>query len=145
MKKGRLVLITLTLCLVTSCHYSNKALDSAYGLMQERPDSALVILQQWQRNNPHPSKGNEARHALLLSMALDKNYIDLQSDSIIDKAVRYYAPRKGRERMLAYYYQGRILQNRSPRIAHSKDAAATRGTVVEYPPDRRAGPRARYQ
>lgn len=111
MMKGRLVLITLTMCLVTSCHYSNKALDSAYGLMQERPDSALVILQQWQRDNPHPSKRNEARHALLLSMALDKNYIDLQSDSIIDKAVRYYAPRKGRERMLAYYYQGRFFLN----------------------------------
>ena len=112
MKNGILALVTLTACLMTSCHFSDKELDRADGLMQEKPDSALVILQQWQRDNPHPSKRNEARHALLLSMALDKNYIDLQSDSIIDKAVRYYAPRKGRERMLAYYYQGRIFQNR---------------------------------
>lgn len=111
MKKGILAIITLTACLMTSCYVSNQELDKADGLMQERPDSALVLLQQWQRDNPHPSKRDEARHALLLSMALDKNYIDLQSDSIIDKAVRYYASRKGRERMLAYYYQGRIFQN----------------------------------
>ena len=32
----------------------------------------------------------EAKYALLLSQALDKNYIDLQSDSIIAPAVRYY-------------------------------------------------------
>lgn len=112
MKKRILALITLTAGLMTSCHFSNKGLDRADGLMQEMPDSALVLLQQWQRDNPHPSRRDEARHALLLSMALDKNYIDLQSDSIIDKAVSYYAPRKGRERMLAYYYQGRIFQNR---------------------------------
>lgn len=111
MKNGILALVTLTACLMTSCHFSNKALDRADGLMQEKPDSALVLLQQWQRDNPHPSKRNEARHALLLSMALDKNYIDLQSDSIIDKAVRFYASREGRERMLAYYYQGRIFLN----------------------------------
>lgn len=111
MKNGILALITLTACIMTSCHFSNKELDKADGLMQEMPDSALVLLQQWQRDNPHPSKRDEARHALLLSMALDKNYIDLQSDSIIDKAVRYYALRKGRERMLAYYYQSRISQN----------------------------------
>lgn len=111
MKTRLLVLITLITGIATSCHFSNKALDRADGLMQERPDSALVLLQQWQRENPHPSKREDARHALLLSMALDKNYIDLQSDSIIDKAVRYYASRKGRERMLAYYYQGRVFCN----------------------------------
>lgn len=133
MKNGTLALVTLTACLMTSCHFSNKELDKADGLMQEKPDSALVLLQQWQRDNPHPSKRNEARHALLLSMALDKNYIDLQSDSIIDKAVRYYAPRKGRERMLAYYYQGRIFQNRKSYSAAivSIEKAEKDATVLE--------------
>jgi len=112
MKTSILVLITLMTSIITCCHSSDKALDRADALMQERPDSALVLLRQWQQDNPHPAKRDEARHALLLSMALDKNYIDLQSDSIIDKAVRYYAPRKSRERMLAYYYLGRVFLNR---------------------------------
>ena len=54
----------------------------------------------------------EAKYALLLSQALDKNYIDLQSDSIIAPAVRYYENHgTPDERMKAFYYRGRISMN----------------------------------
>ena len=53
----------------------------------------------------------KAKYALLYSMALDKNYIDLQSDSIIAPAIKYYE-RHGshEERFLCYYYRARIYE-----------------------------------
>ena len=58
------------------------------------------------------TRGAKARHALLYSQALDKNWIDLSTDSIIKPAVRYYA-RHGSpdDRLKAQYYLGRIYQN----------------------------------
>ena len=48
----------------------------------------------------------------LLSQALDKNYIDLQSDSIIAPAVRYYENHgTPDERLKVFYYRGRISMN----------------------------------
>ena len=58
------------------------------------------------------SKELEAKYALLLSQALDKNYIDLQSDSIIAPAVRYYENHgTPDERLLTHYYRGVIYLN----------------------------------
>ena len=86
-------------------------LDHAEACIQEHPDSALTILEgipQGSIKNP----GSRAKYALLYSMALDKNYIDVKSDSIISPAVRWYE-RFGskRERMLAYYYAGKVEFN----------------------------------
>lgn len=86
-------------------------LQSAEGIMNERPDSALVILQGIDTSELGTKKLT-AWHALLLSQALDKNYIDLQSDSIIGPAVRYYGNTHDHERLFkAYYYLGRIYFN----------------------------------
>lgn len=55
---------------------------------------------------------HRARRALLYSRALDRNFVDLQSDSLIRPAVEYY--RTGGElryRMMSNYYLGRVLQN----------------------------------
>jgi tetratricopeptide (TPR) repeat protein len=56
---------------------------------------------------------------LLYSAALDKNRIDICSDSIIHPAIAYYI-RKGsdRERSMTYYYTGRICEN-----AHDSEKA----------------------
>ena len=50
--------------------------------MEARPGSALAVLEGIDKSELN-SKELEAKHALLLSQALDKNYIDLQSDSIM--------------------------------------------------------------
>ncbi|MGM9764169.1 MAG: hypothetical protein ACI3ZQ_09145 [Candidatus Cryptobacteroides sp.] len=57
-------------------------------------------------------KKDKAKYALLLSMALDKNYIDMTTDSIIAPAVKYYAHHgSADERLKMNYYMGRIYCN----------------------------------
>lgn len=86
-------------------------LNSAESLLQSSPDSALIMLSQIDAGEKL-SKEQNARHALLLSMAYDKNYIDLTSDSLINIAVDYYQHKsRSAEKFRAFYYQARIYQN----------------------------------
>ncbi|MDO4186215.1 MAG: hypothetical protein Q4D30_06995 [Bacteroidales bacterium] len=79
-------------------------LDKAEALMTEHPDSALAILQQVD-DAQLTTNALQARFALLLSMALDKNYIDIASDSLIHPAVDYYENHgSSREKMQTCYY-----------------------------------------
>lgn len=95
-----------------SCrHEANTVLNLAESFLQQRADCALVILNSI---DPHLLKRKEtkARYALLKSAALDKNHIDITSDSLITTAVDYYS-RHGDSyhRMLAWYYDGIVLKN----------------------------------
>ena len=89
----------------------NKTMDKAEALMQDNPKEALSLLDSIKRQ---PIVGNElnARFALLYSMALDKNYIDVTDDSLICIAEDWYS-RKGdvREKFLSYYYKGVVNSN----------------------------------
>ena len=110
----KLFFLLLFSILVWSCVDSElkDLLDNSEALMQESPDIALSVLQQRDNRNIR-SKRLKARHALLLSQAYDKNYIDIASDSLTVIAVNYY----GRQRqetlykLLSYYYQGIVLKN----------------------------------
>lgn len=76
------------------------------------PDSALTVLRSIDRDE---LSGDEerARYALLLSMALDKNYIDVTNISLISEAKEYYADSdNARYKFLSLYYYGRVLFNR---------------------------------
>ena len=86
-------------------------LRSAESLISSRPDSALLLLRSIDPSDLR-SKKTEAKYALLMSAALDKNYIDITSDSLISISVDYYA-REGsaKDRMLAWYYHGIVLKN----------------------------------
>ncbi len=77
----------------------------------EHPDSALAVLDSTDRNLLKTDR-HKAHHALLHAMALDKNYIDVDDDSLASIAVRYYS-KKGPEKYearslyylgLSYYY-----------------------------------------
>ena len=57
---------------------ARKILDNVESFIQERPDSALSVLEGIDKSNLS-NKELKARHGLLLSMALDKNFIDLTS------------------------------------------------------------------
>lgn len=86
-------------------------MDLAESLLQQNPDSALTVLKSI---NPQTlsSKKESARYALLMSAALDKNRIDIASDSLIIKAEDYYSQHNNRRyRMLATYYHGIVLTN----------------------------------
>ena len=92
MKRTIYTLIATALLLSCSGHEvrnSIKVLDDVESYIQERPDSALFVLEGIDRLNLN-TRGLKARHGLLLSMALDKNFIDLTSDSLIAPVVEYY-------------------------------------------------------
>lgn len=53
-----------------------------------------------------------AKHALLLSMAMDKNYIDRTDFEILQPAIDYYEENgSATDKLRTYYYQGCIYQN----------------------------------
>lgn len=86
-------------------------LTAAKKLMQEQPDSALTLLQSINRNSLREEK-TKARFALLYSQALDKNYIDIDNDSLIHVALKYLEDHgTNKEKCLAYYYLGRVQCN----------------------------------
>ena len=99
--------------LLTSCApvRDRKTLNDIEALMPERPDSALAVLRGLQ---PHDLPGLHVRpfHALLLSEAFDKNYIDLTDDSLALAANRYYGDHGSKlHRLKSWYYLGRIRFN----------------------------------
>ena len=83
----------------------------AEAVMNEHPDSALNLLKGIAQPELQ-TQAHHARYALLYSQALDKNYIDLTSDSLINIAVDYYKDRDDvKAKFLSYYYLGRIYTN----------------------------------
>lgn len=109
-----LVLFTVPALLLCSCSARQEMecrLDSIEEYISEDPQRALDSLRTVSAGNI-PGRENRARAALLHSMALDKNYIDVTSDSIISTAVDWYS-RHGSpdEKLKAYYYQGRVYEN----------------------------------
>ncbi len=107
MRLFNLFLIFSIVFIGTACSYYNssqKKMDVAEKLLTEHPDSALSILKGI---HPRNSKGTSARHALLLTIAQDRNCITPAGDSLIKTAVEYYS-RGTAERLKADYYAGRI-------------------------------------
>lgn len=86
-------------------------LDMAASSIEDNPESSLPILESIDRQDL--STGSlRARFSLLYSIALDKNYVDLQSDSIIAPALKYYKNRgSAEEKFKTYYYRARISEN----------------------------------
>ena len=101
------------MAIVASCFNPTikKKLDAAESLIQLKPDSCLIILKSVDRD-ALITREEKARYALLMSAALDKNYIDVTSDSLIRIAVDYYSIKKDQwRRMMSHYYQGLFLNN----------------------------------
>ena len=104
-------LLLLAACTNTAPRTKHSALAKADSLMHTHPDSALALLQSISADSL-TDDANRAYHALLLSQALDKNYIDKTDDSLINIAVTYYADKPvTTQQMLAHYYHARIKQN----------------------------------
>ena len=107
-----LILIMSSFFLGCQKHYpvADKLLQ-AKTMMNEHPDSALNLLKGIAQPELK-TREHHARYALLYSQALDKSYIDLTSDSLINIAVDYYKDRDDvRAKFFSYYYLGRIYTN----------------------------------
>lgn len=99
------------LCLAACSPASRDMVIQAEQLLDSKPDSALVILDRIQADNLHP-RSLRARYAVLLTAAQHKNYIDVDSDSLIGPAYDHFRHYGSLEnRMKAAYYCGIVKQN----------------------------------
>lgn len=102
--------------LVVSCHSTPDtvvlSLSQAERIMESDPDSAMTIL----KHIPTPESLHgkaQADYSLLMTQAMDKNYMKFTSDSLIKFAVGYYGSytedivSKGK----AFYYYGRVMES----------------------------------
>lgn len=100
--------------LLVSCdnRQTKSLLQDVETYIQERPDSALRVLRKVDSLTLN-TMALRARYSVLFAMALDKNYIDTTALSILEPTVAYYE-RLGspQDKMLSYYYLGRIYSNR---------------------------------
>ena len=106
-------IIILALFLVAcdrhSCHW--ETLMQVESFIEEKPDSALSVLQDIDVDGLS-GKEEKAKHALLLSMALDKNVIDKTDFEVLQPAIDYYEDNgSATDKLRTYYYQGRVYQN----------------------------------
>lgn len=106
---NRTLVITLFVCtLICACSTVDvrHSLLDVESYIQERPDSALSVLDTMDRGLLS-TRSLRAHHALLHAMALDKNYIDVSDDSLAVIAVDYYSKRGPRRKYArALYYNG---------------------------------------
>lgn len=80
-------------------------------IMEDKPDSALLLLEKMQPID-NVSDRERAIYFLLLTQAQDKNYITHTTDSLIQIAANYFESHNDVERTtLAYYYLGRVYSD----------------------------------
>lgn len=112
MKHFRVILLFI-ICLASCNRHSAcwDTLSQVESYIEEKPDSALVALEQINTSELF-GKEEKAKHALLYSMALDKNFIDKNDFDVLQPAIDYYEDNgSATDKLRTYYYQGRIYQN----------------------------------
>ena len=110
----RLILLSFVILAVSSCgndHHIYRTLKDVGTYISDSPDSAYNVLSGIDKKRISRYR-TLAKYSLLMSIALDKKYIDVTEDTLIRPAVLWYE-RHGsdKDRMLAYYYHGRVYQN----------------------------------
>ena len=111
--KRLLFILALTLTLVACNRHSEHwaTITDMERIIEERPDSVLNVLQAIDTDELIGDE-ERAKHALLLSMAMDKNYIDRTDFEVLQPAIDYYDDNgSATDKLRTYYYQGRIYQN----------------------------------
>jgi len=101
--------LSLVSCSQHSKHWETLAQVESY--IEERPDSVLTVLQGMDKDELSGME-EKAKHALLLAMAMDKNYIDRTDFDVLQPAIDYYEDTDDKHhKMLAYYHLARIQFN----------------------------------
>ena len=116
MRAFRHIIAVLLALVAASCSTDQHTLDlidHAEQIIEEQPDSALIALQQIDPESLR-CDADRAKHSLLLSMALDKNYIDKVDFEVLQPAIDYYSDNGDATcKLRTLYYKGRIYQNRN--------------------------------
>ena len=102
----------LLICLFSCCSGKYEGvLDQAEQMLDKHPDSSYMLLSPIYLDNIR-GRQDKARFALLYTKVLDKNYIDVESDSLARFAVDYYSNEgTDLEKATAYYYLARVYEN----------------------------------
>ena len=111
--KYYIVILIAILCMFSCSRHSAHwgTLTQVEGFIEAQPDSALKVLQRIDEQELL-NKEERAKYALLLSMALDKNYVDKTDFEVLQPAIDYYQGHgTATDKLRTYYYQGRIYQN----------------------------------
>ena len=111
----KLLYIVIAIILLAACVGSGKEraiLDLAQRIINERPDSALAILDSLEPSSQDFSQKNLRRWQLLRLMAQNKCDTVFRDDSLQKELVKYY-DRHGtpNERMVAHYLLGRAYSD----------------------------------
>ena len=105
----------MVMIMPSGCRHKTAAwneMDIAENLIETHPDTALSILSAIDKSRLG-DKEERARYALLMSMALDKNYIDTTSFAVLQPAIDYYLKHgTPDEKLRTLYYQSCIYRNR---------------------------------
>lgn len=100
--KRVVIVLSAVLLLLSSCN-TRREVTQVWDYIRERPDSALAVLDAMDASRFHGR--TRAEYCLLKAMALDKNYVNVSSDSLALPAVEFfrrYGPRE-KEMMSVYY------------------------------------------
>ena len=110
--RRQIALAVVCLSTLPSCQHRELIyLTEIENTIQEKPEEALNSLRQIDPANLATNK-EKGLYYLMLSMALDKNYIDIAADSLIQPAVNYYSRTTDKlHKFLSYYYLGRVHEN----------------------------------
>ena len=108
MKKIVIALI-VSIMMLSSCG-AKRGVVQVWDYIQERPDSALTVLNAMDASSFHGRMLAEYR--LLKAMALDKNYVNVASDSLALPAYQYFRKHGPKEKeMMSLYYLGVVRYN----------------------------------
>ncbi len=140
MLRQTVFIFILAVLLMTGCtsRIAERQLTQAESLMDQSPDSALTLLNAI---DSRPLKGElRARHALLLSQAYDKNYIDVADDSLINIAFDYYRNTDDDRRLMqAAYYKSVVIHNAKNYLQSMKYGAMADSLAVRLKDHKFAG------
>lgn len=106
-----ILILTLTAISCGKIKDAHNTLNDIETFINERPDSALTILDSFDTSFLD-HKSIWAHHSLLHAQAKDKCYIDETNDSLMTQVVNYYEGKHNKEKLFkSYYYLGRIQYN----------------------------------
>lgn len=106
-----ILILTLTAISCGKIKDAHNTLNDIETFINERPDSALTILDSFDTSLLE-NKSIWAHHSLLHAQAKDKCYIDETNDSLMTQVANYYEGKRDKEKLFkAYYYLGRIQYN----------------------------------
>ena len=100
--KNVVIALIISIMTLSSCG-AKRGVVQVWDYIQERPDSALSVLNAMDASSFHGR--TLAEYRLLKAMALDKNYVNVASDSLALPAYQYFQKHGPKEKeMMSLYY-----------------------------------------